>query len=237
MGVSLARIKKLESAAALRAKQVAYEPVDMTDFYALLSMNLIAAEHGRLKFPRSILDRYASALRVKPEKLWQLASSKDRRKFRAKHLAFVPPRPADRSQWDKKRLAAEEKRRDALADDVADKIMNLFIEAEVTFQLAEAWIADDPFAERLLGPATTWGLCRYRPAEALSNCITLLFPPGIEVVRAPAKAFRGADHTSAAPATKDRRPDVMPSQTEVACRRSLSGLRCADDFAIGRPGP
>ena len=75
MPASLARIAKLEAAAARRAKPVDdYEVVDLTDFFARVAIRFIINANGKkARKNESDLTRLARAFRVKPERLMQLA--------------------------------------------------------------------------------------------------------------------------------------------------------------------
>jgi hypothetical protein len=141
-----------------------YQAVDMRPFHARISIFLLAHH----KPGRTTLESFAKAMRCNVVKLFDLAH-RDRKRFRARYLALVPLRPASRAAWDAKCLAVEDKRRDALADDVADEIVRMFAVDEVVYQLIESMIdeAGGPggWMDRIMGPLPWPGLCRVRPLK------------------------------------------------------------------------
>lgn len=70
---------------------------------------------------------------------------------------------ASRAEWSPECLAVEHKRRDALADDVADYLVKDFIVDEVVHQLCESLVAEGPWFANIMGPKPWPGLCRVRP--------------------------------------------------------------------------
>jgi hypothetical protein len=101
-------------------------------------------------------------MRCNVERLWEMAY-RDRKRFRARYLALVPLRPARRAEWSPECLAVEDKRRDALADDVADYVVREFIKEEIVYQLCESLVAEGPWFASIMGPLPWPGLCRVRP--------------------------------------------------------------------------
>jgi hypothetical protein len=121
------RLAALESKLARPADAAPYDPRPVR-----AQLNFLTAGAGHKG--RNAIERLASALGLSVARLWRLTATSDRRKFRALYGALRPLRP-DRADWSPECLAAEDARRAAEADDVADAVFREFLAAGFKWQM------------------------------------------------------------------------------------------------------